>query len=1228
MSDVKTASPRQVHRDFVLSPITALAFYRFKGKQYLLAAEDTSLKVYDVASAKICGTLPIFQGQSIHGISVPTSVNKGSEQTVPSDRHESCAPRHILIWGGHIVKILPTRIIEDLISSTNEENASNSHTDILPLQAAALAIPETITPDWIFTGRISPFGDQRVVLLTAHNEVIQCRIHPAQSILQLGRLQSPSRPILYSGDLCWTEPDCLLVAAGTVFGEIIAWNCHLDSYSEFINPAEAGAEGAQDGANETAGCEILSIYSGHEGSIFGVHISSEIRLSSGEIVRLLGSCSDDRTIRLWRVPQHRNGTNIRRNAYDTRVFDARETGFGDSIVGSLNTSYQSSACVAMAMGHISRIWQVEIRSSCSLSEAGLLQVYSFGEDATMQKWNLDLKDLESRLNKPMSEQNSSGPPVQLIHQETFSNHSGKQIWSHATVPISYGLLIATGGADGKIALVEHQSDGSMTAIIENTEEGYSKSSQEFEMSASDLLQLSHSGIDDAPMLSTNGRTKDTIQSFTFVREDSICIATKRGCVFMGALGDDSIDWKVLTILDTTRQVIQSYSLLRRSKRASIAFLAATSGELFYYHESDPDSMKLLFKAERKITEIFCISDAVDVDSEQTELLITPFGSSNVVLLHLDGERHIISQHEVSIPDGYVATSAAWCHSYLIIGFRNSSISIFEKTSEGHFSLLLTVKLLNKSDRITSILALPRRSESHPHYFLTTCRDGKYRIHEIIREENIIAVRLLHEIIPPIGPMLEGSWLVDNTDGTQDLMLCGFRSQNFVVWNATKQIEVKAIDTANGHRVFDYMTLRDNPNGLRFAFAKASQVKIVSETHVPHTFLKQGGHGREIKAISSSGRFVATGAEDTTIRLWELSSVTGTLRCVHTLEKHTTGIQKLKWYKDQYLFSSGGNEQFYIWRINHLESDVCPLGVVCEAVFPDRSEVGDLRILDFDVGYAGTTPCNENQGQEVEDSTTKREDPMICISMALSNSTVQSYLYSSGQGFKLLGRRTYTGACIIQLRHLEFSHDGYSQILAAATDGHLIVFTSIRALATEESADILVSRLHQSGIKSLDLRRVQIDKGASYLVVTGGDDTAIGMVHLHFEQPSQVNVSLDADLSGSISTTLSNPYKIQQKFIFRSAHAAAVTGLAILDLENGGRDAVVVSTSNDQRVKTWRLVDWWNNLRVQLLDDQYSGVADAGDLEVLSEIGSSRKEDGKAGCKRFLVAGVGIEVYSI
>lgn len=74
--------------------------------------------------------------------------------------------------------------------------------------------------------------------------------------------------------------------------------------------------------------------------------------------------------------------------------------------------------------------------------------------------------------------------------------------------------------------------------------------------------------------------------------------------------------------------------------------------------------------------------------------------------------------------------------------------------------------------------------------------------------------------------------------------------------------------------------------------------------------------------------------------------TGEVVTAAVVKRHTTGIQYLVWSPcGQWLFSSGGVEEFFVWRVRKLENG---LGVVEEARCEIGEDGGDLRICGFDV----------------------------------------------------------------------------------------------------------------------------------------------------------------------------------------------------------------------------------------------------------------------------------------
>jgi WD40 repeat protein len=377
-----------------------------------------------------------------------------------------------------------------------------------------------------------------------------------------------------------------------------------------------------------------------------------------------------------------------------------------------------------------------------------------------------------------------------------------------------------------------------------------------------------------------------------------------------------------------------------------------------------------------------------------------------------------------------------------------------------------------------------------------------------------------------------------------------------------------------------------------------------------------------------GVLVATAAEDTSIRIWRHhpspspNANTPEMTCLAIVQGHSAGIQTLRFFfpnpgpggsSEGYLLSSAGSEELFVWRISQIDSAAYDaLAVVREAVWDDRTPDRDLRIVDFDVaGWEGTstTTTTTREGGTITTSSTDEgegEGRMV-ITMVLSDSSVRSYIYSprvgseSGSGggafFKLLTSGRYTGACPTQVRHLRVDAEaGAVHVLTAFTDGHVAVWgrtAKTGAAGAGEFNLALVVRLHQSSIKSLDLSAAE--GPGRWLVATGGDDNALGFLDLAW----------DGD---------KGEYVVRGRYRVSDAHAAAVTGLSVVKAEPGMTE--VATASNDQRVKLWRAErSATRGMKVAMLDNRYSSVADAGDLELIAP--------GKV-----MVGGVGMEVWDV
>ncbi|KAK0748273.1 WD40-repeat-containing domain protein [Apiosordaria backusii] len=1097
----------QLQHNFVLSPITALEFYLAgPSSSYLLAGEDTWLKIYDVATSHLVNQLRVFRSQPIHGI-----------HAWKSEDGTSTTEGAFLIWGGQSVMVLSPSLVKSLIQGT--------------------ALPELPTefqvPDWIYDGILfSSNGEVQGALVTAHNEIVTLTLSSNGNLFQLGPVVSPSRPILYSANLTFLGNGTILVAGGTVFGEIIVWKFHLDS-------------------SPPPQWEVLYVFTGHEGSVFGVTISPEIEVAPGSKIRLLGSCSDDRTIRIWDITDRQLAVTQNGGEIDSKTLgEARETGFGGNSEVKEENKNDSTRGVAVAMGHLSRIWHVKFGEYTPGLE-GPINVYSFGEDTTRQRWELSL-DLAG----------SQGPKGALKHCTTDSCHSGKNIWS-AAVSNREGQasFIATGGADGKIVI----SGGNPTPGLDG---GY----EEFDLSLAfdDVLEQIQRNSETPSMDPLpKGNAKHAFQKYAFLSDSRVITTTSPGRIFAAGI-QETPKWKEIQLPDEVVADLRSYNVMK-SVAMDTVVLGSSAGNIYLLQHGK--SIRLVGKLSGKIQDVLPL---VGAGVQDWQAVITVLGDDRAYILSYNAltDEATIGGLTLSLPEHYIATAAAQVGSTIILGSRVGVVTLYPPSEDNTDTIPpgYSCRDPKTKDAITAIVPLPGSSSD----FLTTCRDGKYRIYSLGKEN--CAFTLYHEISPPMG-MIEGAWFTSTEK--PELILHGFKGKQFIHYNDTTSTVLASIECGGAHRSFDVISPRTNPNAFRLIFTKSSHLRFYSQPSASLRTLKEGGHGREIRAVACSATFkyIATAAEDTIIRIWTYSPTRPGIKCLATLEKHSSGIQSLQWLGDDCLISSAGSEELFVWRITQIDSHYETLAVKCEAVWNFCTKDKDLRIMSFDTSNVSSGGVNHE------------------LAIALSNSTVHTYSYNPKSGeFEFGSEARYTGACPMQLRYMPNGED----IMVAYTDGRLAIWTrplyepppqAEMKLANKAPLGMgLLVKLHQSSIKSLD---AVSPRGGRWIIATGGDDNALIITELGLDDMGK--------------------YKVGGRYRVSSAHGAAVTGLRIVRNEE---DLIeVVTVSNGQRIKLWRAEPGRDGrgMRISLQDNKYSGIADAGDVEVISS--------GKV-----MVGGVGLEVW--
>ena len=501
--------------------------------------------------------------------------------------------------------------------------------------------------------------------------------------------------------------------------------------------------------------------------------------------------------------------------------------------------------------------------------------------------------------------------------------------------------------------------------------------------------------------------QNSFKNYAWIDDDCFITSTEHGDILSGPLfrstqcfdeigckEDDppTILWKTIGQVNQLR----SYCVITNASVGRLAVLGGSEGNVYTYQ--DPGHINHVVKLTRKVTHVSTqlLSPSSCFLPEEQErvspvlaVFVSCLGTSTAHFLVIgvsENEKDdvqgltrsgtnttIFQDILIDLPPHFVPTSALLIDSWglLVLGSRSGRLSFYDllddADSRGTCKYLSENVHGNGEDLITAVENVPCANLARYAknlYVLTTGRDGNYSVHQIFMnkmgsDETHLGLQTIHRCAPPFGPNIEGARFVENTN---DLLLWGFRSKHFVVWNETQKIEVMNIDCGGTNRNWAYTPQNDGSGGGSFVWTKASICNIHSQVRSSHQVLQHGGHGREIKTMAISPRiigengysskFIATGAEDTAIRIFghDLEGAERTaqgFKCLGVFTNHRTGIQQLKWSTDgKYLFSAAGFEEFFIWRVRSMPC--IGIGVVCEARFPPVTESSDLRIMDFDI----------------------------------------------------------------------------------------------------------------------------------------------------------------------------------------------------------------------------------------------------------------------------------------
>ncbi|KAL8718271.1 MAG: hypothetical protein Q9225_004575 [Loekoesia sp. 1 TL-2023] len=701
---------------------------------------------------------------------------------------------------------------------------------------------------------------------------------------------------------------------------------------------------------------------------------------------------------------------------------------------------------------------------------------------------------------------------------------------------------------------------------------------------------------------------DGFKSYVFLAHDHFMVTTAQGRILLGSLtypwetrgkvqhsDEEAVDirWEVVSQFEA----LKLSSITTRAMASDLVLFGGNDGTVFLRDDSSKE-IRPIFELGRKVAFLYAQKSSTEEYVVFATCLGRPIGYvynfNRAALASYENDLHA-RPLLLSLPPSFIVTSAFYIEEIdmWVLGSRNGAMAFYDA------SLLSTemtsppnrvLQGIHGEDAITVIHCLPEQRAGELIYVLTAARDGHYAVHTIAAsqrtlEQRDVTFRIMHRSMAPFGPNIEGATFDPQS---QDLLLWGFRSKQFVVWNASKNTEIMNVECGGAHRSWSFIPRNDGSDGGSFVWTKASVCCVYSQAHASHRVFQPGGHGRDIKAMAISPslktpdgsleQYIATGAEDTAIRIWsynnEYDSEIG-FKCLGTFTKHTTGIQRLCWSDDgQVLFSAAGCEEFFAWRVQPVP--FIGIGAVCEAVCPTVSEDRDLRIMDF---------CFEELTDIHRDDD--RNDVTYLVSIVYSDSSLRIFRYTSQPlhpHFTLLYTSTYATNCLTQTLYLHPTLDTKSTrhyLCTASSDGHIAFWPADIAFFDPQPqlrSSLQYShrhRIHQSSIKCMLASQIYSNQ---YLLISVGDDGAIGITRLAFSYPAR---------AAPTCSTL----------IIPKAHAAAINAVTYVQTLPGSPDTHVFATSgNDQKVRTWGVscrvsVPGMKGISVELRGERYTSVAD-------------------------------------
>lgn len=726
-------------------------------------------------------------------------------------------------------------------------------------------------------------------------------------------------------------------------------------------------------------------------------------------------------------------------------------------------TFSDGKLLASGWGHGSRIWSLLFGKSLT----GNLQIVSMGEDCSTRIWNY-----------------TGESTLQCI--KTFEHcHEGKHIWSGDS---NYAMRprLATGGADGKVRLLDADEEYNDPLIFEFDH----------------IERYGMNKVED----------NEHIKSFASIpMADETIVVSSAGRVF--SIESSRSAWVDLEIS------IKDFVSLKSHERQT-AVVVTKSGSVLMINQGDEVSTEWYHPPPEKSYKIINVLSRT-TEIEMHLLLDSPVKGSPFVFMKLDvvsEKPRVVATVELPKPTDCSFTPTSFHFDsgshYLFVGSRHANVAVYDLSQTPLVPPYLIRKIC-PGDTITSLSTVGRFENGNTPVVLLTVRDGTYLYFHIKCHEDVLS----HEII------LQNKFNKGSVEGgfvyEKSLLLYGFRSSLFYVWNETNQTELLNESCGGARRHWEFRHwFNDLMGGACMEFRFINKSGLVLKSRMPgfslprNGLLANGTHGREIRSCAVSdyteidgSKIIVTASEDATIKIGKIDC-DGQMECVWTMNNHVSGLQSVKFADKDHFISSAANEEMIVWKLHRF--DESQFSAVEIGRLPVSGVNPDLRIMDF---------------------SSIKNDQGFLVAAVFSNSVVKLFQFNtSTNSFLTIGETVYSQFCLLNIEFLSTASQTF--VCVGATDGNFTIWdvtTCITSDLNELSAPIVKQQLHQSAIKAFAIHANE--KTGTWDVLTGGDDNALTHSRLLISSSGALELSVISFVEKAASATITGVVHVGEQLVF-------------------------------------------------------------------------------------------------